>query len=140
MGAARWESRQFPWQGSGFRYSEPRLLENLLESRQGISPKLQYLPLEHDEISLVHRLISGRHTAVGDLADFQGARELRSVREERATRKIGQSAIGPPGWLERSVCVVARSLRIAADTLLTRAWHPNTFEANGMPPTYETMH
>src|SRR5580693_3310464 len=26
---------------------------------------------------------------------------LRSVREERATQKIGQSAIGPPGWLEK---------------------------------------
>jgi hypothetical protein len=23
---------------------------------------------------------------------------------------------------------------------LTRALHPNPFEANGMPPTYETMH
>ena len=26
---------------------------------------------------------------------------LRSVREERATRKIGKRAIGPPGWLEK---------------------------------------
>jgi hypothetical protein len=26
-----------------------------------------------ETIELVHRLISGRHTAVGDLADFQGA-------------------------------------------------------------------
>jgi hypothetical protein len=52
---------------------------------------------------LVHRLISGRHTAVGDLADFQGASDEHTLirREERATRKIGQSAIGPPGWLEK---------------------------------------
>ena len=32
---------------------------------------------------LVHRLISGRHTAVGDLADFQGA----SVAIQRRTLK-----------------------------------------------------
>ena len=55
---------------------------------------------------LVHRLISRRHTAVGDFADFQGARAtsiLKSVREERATQKIGKSAIGPPGWLEKGL-------------------------------------
>ena len=45
-----------------------------------------------------------------------------------------------PVGLKGSVCVVARSLRIAADTLLTRASHPDPFEANGMPPTDETMH
>ena len=28
---------------------------------------------------------------------------LKSVREERATQKIGQSAIGPPGWLEKGL-------------------------------------
>jgi hypothetical protein len=32
------------------------------------------------------------------------------------------------------------SRRIASDMRLTRALHPNPFEANGMPPTYETMH
>ena len=28
---------------------------------------------------LVHRLISGRHTAVGDLADFQGASDEHTL-------------------------------------------------------------
>ena len=44
----------------------------------------------------VHRLISRRHTAVGDFADFQGACDeiLGSVGEKRATQKIGKSAIG----------------------------------------------
>jgi hypothetical protein len=28
---------------------------------------------------------------------------LRSIREERATQKIGKSAIGPPGWLEKGL-------------------------------------
>jgi hypothetical protein len=32
------------------------------------------------------------------------------------------------------------SLRIAADTLRTRALHPNPFEAHVMSTTYETVH
>jgi hypothetical protein len=48
---------------------------------------------------------------------------------------------GPKGWLEKgSVCVVARSLRIAPDMLLTHASHPDPFEANSMPPTCDSMH
>jgi hypothetical protein len=31
-------------------------------------------------------------------------------------------------------------LRIAADMLLTHASHPDPFEANGMPSTYDSMH
>jgi hypothetical protein len=53
--------------------------------------------------TVVHRLISGRHTAVGDLPIFKARATsiLKSVREKRATQKIGKIAIGPPGWLER---------------------------------------
>jgi hypothetical protein len=32
-----------------------------------------------DAYELVHRLISGRHTAVGDLADFQGASDEHTL-------------------------------------------------------------
>jgi len=42
--------------------------------------------------------------------------------------------------LKGSVCVVVRSLRIASDMLLIHASHPDPFEANGMPPTYDSMH
>jgi hypothetical protein len=31
-------------------------------------------------------------------------------------------------------------LRIAPDMLLTHASHPDPFEANGMPPTCDSMH
>ncbi|MBV9644823.1 MAG: hypothetical protein JO334_14775 [Verrucomicrobia bacterium] len=43
--------------------------------------------------NLVHRLISGRHTAVGALACFQDASDdhLRSVREKQATQKSSAS-------------------------------------------------
>jgi len=39
-------------------------------------------------------------------------------------------------WLR----VVVRSLRIASDMLLTHASHPDPFDANGMPPTYDPVH
>ena len=42
--------------------------------------------------------------------------------------------------LKGSVCVVVRSLRIALDMLLTHASHPDAFEADGMPSTYDSMH
>jgi hypothetical protein len=47
----------------------------------------------------VHRLIRRRHTADGAFADFPGGvtNILKSEREERATQKIGKSAIGPVG-------------------------------------------
>jgi hypothetical protein len=37
-------------------------------------------------------------------------------------------------------CIVARSLRIAADPLLTRALKIGKIADGGMPPTYETTH
>jgi hypothetical protein len=41
--------------------------------RDGEIPSQQTKGEYPDQANLVHRLISGRHTAVGDLADFQGA-------------------------------------------------------------------
>jgi hypothetical protein len=38
-----------------------------------MSTELLSIATEKARTNLVHRLISGRHTAVGDLADFQGA-------------------------------------------------------------------
>jgi hypothetical protein len=91
----------------------------------------------------VYRLISGRYTAVGDLADFQGASDERTetVREERATRKIGQSAIGPLGWLKKgpSASLPVRYVSQRIRSSLTPSIQ-NLLKANGMPPTYETMH
>jgi len=40
--------------------------------REIVDSKIERI-LEINNLRLVHRLISGRHTAVGDLADFQGA-------------------------------------------------------------------
>jgi hypothetical protein len=51
--------------------------------------------------------------------------------EERAAQKIGQSAIGPLGWLEKGP---------TASLVVRYVSHPDPFEANGMPPTYEAMH
>ena len=36
--------------------------------------------------------------------------------------------------------VAAGQLAIASDMLLTHASHPDPFEANGMSPTYDSMH
>jgi len=48
---------------------------------------------------------------------------------------------GPRSWLEKGPSAsLFVSLRIAADMLLTHASHPDPFEANGMPPTYDSMH
>jgi hypothetical protein len=59
----------------------------------------------------VHRLISGRHTA-----------------------------IGLPGWLEKGSSASLLVRYVSQRIRLTRAYHPNAFEANGMGPTYETTH
>ena len=61
---------------------------------------------------------------------------VRSEQRRKSAKAPSALRVG----LKRFVCVVARSLRIAADTLLTRVLHPSPFKANGMPPTYETMH
>src|SRR5262249_23671611 len=44
---------------------------------------------------------------------------------------------GPKGWIGKAP---SASLRIAVDMLLTHASHPDPFEANRMPPTYDSMH
>jgi hypothetical protein len=69
-----------------------------------------------------------------------GSCNPQDSREPLDSAKSSSAAADELFGLVGFVCVVARSLRIAADTLLARAWHPNPFEANGMPPTYETTH
>ena len=39
---------------------------------------------------LVHRLISGRHTAVGDFADFQGASDEHISSKHKADGPVGR--------------------------------------------------
>ncbi|HSZ78005.1 MAG TPA: hypothetical protein VK775_11425, partial [Chthoniobacterales bacterium] len=65
---------------------------------------------------------------------------LKSVREKRATQKIGKSAIGPPGWLEKGSSASLLVRYVSQRIRSSLAPYPNPFEANGMPPTYETMH
>jgi hypothetical protein len=92
----------------------------------------------------VHRLISGRHTAVGHLADFEGASDEHTLIRTRGASNAENRpkiAIGPPGWLKKgssaSLLVRCGSQRIRS-SLAPSIQTP--FEANGMPPTYETMH
>ena len=48
-----------------------------------------------------HKWETYRRRRFGRFSRRRATSILRSVRKERATQKIGQSAIGPPGWLEK---------------------------------------
>ncbi len=57
-----------------------------------------------------HKWETYRRRRFGRFSRRRATSILRSVRKERATQKIGQSAIGPPGWLEKgpSASLLAR--------------------------------
>ena len=48
-----------------------------------------------------HKWEAYRRRRFGRFSRRERRSYLEFVREKRATRKIGQSAIGPPGWLEK---------------------------------------
>jgi len=48
-----------------------------------------------------HKWETYRRRRFGRFSRRRATSILRSVPKERATQKIGQSAIGPPGWLEK---------------------------------------
>src|SRR5580692_9924732 len=48
-----------------------------------------------------HKWETYRRRRFGRFSRRRATSIVRSVRKERATQKIGQSAIGPPGWLEK---------------------------------------
>src|ERR1700738_2648130 len=48
-----------------------------------------------------HKWEAYRRRRFGRFSGRERRSYLEFVREKRATRKIGQSAIGPPGWLEK---------------------------------------
>jgi hypothetical protein len=50
-----------------------------------------------------HKWETYRRRRFGRFSRRRATSILRSVRTERATQKIGQSAIGPPGWLEKGL-------------------------------------
>ena len=57
-----------------------------------------------------HKWETYRRRRFGRFSRRRATSILRSVRKERATQKIGQSAIGPQGWLEKgpSASLLAR--------------------------------
>lgn len=63
-----------------------------------------------------------------------------SIRKGVSIAKISQLATVQPVGLKGLVCVVVPLLRIASDMLLTYASHPDTFEAKGMPFSYDSTH
>jgi len=67
-----------------------------------------------------------------------GAKMVRDVRSEQRGKSANWPRPKGLAW-KGPVCVVVRSLRIAPDMLLTHASRPDPFEANGMPPTYDSM-
>jgi hypothetical protein len=81
-----------------------------------------------------------RRRRFGRFARRRATSILRSVREERATQKIGQSAIGPPGWLEKgpSASLLARHVSLRIRSSLTPSIQ--TLLKPTVSPTYETMH
>ena len=65
---------------------------------------------KHGPSTSSHKWETYRRRRFGRFSRRRATSVLRSVRKERATQKIGQSAIGPPGWLEKgpSVSLLAR--------------------------------
>src|SRR5262249_53905881 len=67
-------------------------------------------PTKGRAASLVHRVISRRHTAVGQLADFQGARSSnrrlpRAVRPKNSTRSSRNNRWGSTGQMSLPIPV-----------------------------------
>ena len=58
-----------------------------------------------------HKWEAYRRRRFGRFSRRRATSILRSVRKERATQKIGQSAIGPPGWLEKGPSAIQTLLK-----------------------------
>ena len=82
--------------------------------------------------------INKKHASVIELSDL-----LKPFADSPASPPWGEvpkcrgGVIGPPGWLEKGP---SASLLVRYVSQRIRSSHPDPFEANGMPPTYETMH
>jgi hypothetical protein len=67
----------------------------------GMWPRLSFRKQGAGTSTSSHKWETYRRRRFGRFSRRRATSILRSVRKERATQKIGQSAIGPPGWLEK---------------------------------------